>query len=272
MGSDLGSRRLCAEKYVTVMSTVPSCDVTTVQLHYEGSTSTPPRVARAVSDSRGVAHCTEKNSQIYACPHESIVRRVQSIIFVSRDIHSYSSPLYHLPGELVSLSSVPMPSIDLNLWNRSRPSAFVPMSLGFTSVLTDDIVKKFPKYQILNKNLVCMCFILRLAPCFVATARAVLLSAHACVRNDSPISFSVACASIQLTVHQGHTFLILHRTRQQSPVLDIHSSREIDQRNTVCKMCFFLVTGSAAQSAAEYPVMCFKVLFKSFCFNAGIVK
>ena len=46
MGSDLGSRRLCAEKYVAVMSTVPSCDVTTVQLHYEGSTSTPPRVAR----------------------------------------------------------------------------------------------------------------------------------------------------------------------------------------------------------------------------------
>ena len=36
-----------------------------------------------------------------------------------------------------------MPSIDLNLWNRSRPSAFVPMSLGFTSVLTDDIVSSY---------------------------------------------------------------------------------------------------------------------------------
>ena len=34
------------EMYVTVMSAVPGCDVTTVQQHYKGSTSTPPRVAR----------------------------------------------------------------------------------------------------------------------------------------------------------------------------------------------------------------------------------
>ena len=46
MQSDLGPRRPCAEKYVTVMSVVPGCDVTTVQQHYTGSTSTPPRVAR----------------------------------------------------------------------------------------------------------------------------------------------------------------------------------------------------------------------------------
>ena len=46
------------------------------------------------------------------------------------------------------------------------------------------------------KNLVCMCFILRLAPCFVASARAVLLSALTCSRNDSPISFRIACAKI----------------------------------------------------------------------------
>ena len=75
--------------------------------------------------------------------------------------------------------------------------------------------------------------------------------------------------STQLTVHQEHTFLILHWIRQQSPVLDIHSSREIDQKNTVCKICFFLVTGSPAQSASEYPVMCFKVLFKSFQFSSS---
>ena len=35
---------------------------------------------------------------------------------------------------------------------------------------------------------------------------------------------------------------------------------------------FFLITGSPAQSASECPVMCFKVLFKSFGFNAGIVR
>ena len=41
-----------------------------------------------------------------------------------------------------------------------------------------------------------MCSILRLAPCSVATARAVLLSALACIRIDSPISFRIACAKI----------------------------------------------------------------------------
>ena len=39
MRSDLGPRRLCEESNVTVMSTVSGCDVTTVQLHYMGSTS-----------------------------------------------------------------------------------------------------------------------------------------------------------------------------------------------------------------------------------------
>ena len=143
MRSDLSSTRLCAEKYVTVMSTVPGCNVTTVQQHYKGSTSTPPRVARLYQIREASLVALRKISQKYACSHVSIVRLVQSIIFVSRDFHSHSSPLYHLPGELVSLGSVPMPSIELNLWNRSRPSAFVPMSLGLTSVLTDDIVESF---------------------------------------------------------------------------------------------------------------------------------
>ena len=138
---DLGPRRLCAERKVTVMSTVSSCDVTTVQQHYTGSTSTPPRVARLCQIREASLAALRKFSKIYA--HVSIVRLVQSTILVSRDFHCHSSPLYHLPGELVSLSSVPMPSIDLHLWNLSRPSAFVPMSLGFKSVLTDDIVKSF---------------------------------------------------------------------------------------------------------------------------------
>ena len=141
--ADLGPRRLCAEKYITLMSTVPGCDVTTVQQHYTGSTSTPPRVARLCQIREASLVALRKFSQIYASSHVLIVRLVHSIIFVSRDFHCHSSPLYHLPGELVSLSSVPMPSIDLNLWNRSRPSAFVPMSLGFSSVLTDDIVTSF---------------------------------------------------------------------------------------------------------------------------------
>ena len=39
MRFDLGPRRLCAEKYATVMSSVSGCDVTTVQQHYTGSRS-----------------------------------------------------------------------------------------------------------------------------------------------------------------------------------------------------------------------------------------
>ena len=143
LGSDLSSRRLCEERNVTVMSTVSGSDVTTVQQHHKRSISTPPRVARLCQIREASLVALRKFSKIYACSHVSIVQLDQSIIPVSRDFHCHSSPLYHLPGELVSLSSVPMPSIDLNLWNLSRPSAFVPMSLGFTSVLTDDIVKSF---------------------------------------------------------------------------------------------------------------------------------
>ena len=128
---------------VNVVSTVTGCDVTTVQQHYKGSTSTPPRVARLCEIRVASIVALRKFPKIDACSHVSIIRLVQSTMLASRDLHSHSSPLYHLPGELVSLSSVPMPSIDLNLWNRSRPSAFVPMSLGFTSVLTDDIVRSF---------------------------------------------------------------------------------------------------------------------------------
>ena len=141
--SDLSSRRVCEEKYVSVMSTVSGCHVTTVQQHYTGSTSTPPRVARLCRIREASLVALRKIPKIYACSHVSIVRLVQFIILVFSDLHRHSSPLYHLPDDLVSLSSRPMPSIDFNLWNRSRPSAFVPISLGFTSVLTDDIVKVF---------------------------------------------------------------------------------------------------------------------------------
>ena len=41
-----------------------------------------------------------------------------------------------------------------------------------------------------------MCFILQLVPSFVVAARAVLLSALACTRNVSPISFRMASVKI----------------------------------------------------------------------------
>ena len=52
------------------------------------------------------------------------------------------------------------------------------------------------------------------------------------------LSVKLVRKSTQLTVHPTHTVLILHCTRQQFPVFDIRSSREIDQCNTECKMSF----------------------------------
>ena len=131
------------EMNVTAVSTVTGCDVTTVQQHYKGSTSAPPRVARLcqIREASLVAlRIFQKSTLAYMCRSFDSSNPPYA---VSGDSQSNSSPLYHLPGALVSISSVPIPSIDLNLWNRSRLSAFVPMPLGFTSVLTDDIVKSF---------------------------------------------------------------------------------------------------------------------------------
>ena len=111
LGSDLSSRRLREERYVTVKSTVSGCDVTTVQQHNAGSTSTPPRVARLCQIREASLVALRKFSKIFSCSRVLTVRLVQYITLVSRDIHCHSSPLYHLPGELVSLSSVPMPSL-----------------------------------------------------------------------------------------------------------------------------------------------------------------
>ena len=85
-----------------------------------------------------------------------------------------------------------------------------------------------------------MCFILRTCSLFRCPLRVLCC----CLLSSVSGIDSLVRKSTQLTVHQEHTVLILHWTRQHSPVLDIHSSREIDQRNTECKMCFFLVTGS----------------------------
>ena len=114
-----------------------------MQQHCKGSTSTPPLVARLCQIREASLVALRKFSKIFACSRVSIVRLGQSTIPVSSDSHHHSPPLYHLSGEFVSISSVPIGSIHLNLWKRSCPSAFVPISLGFTSVLTDDIVISF---------------------------------------------------------------------------------------------------------------------------------
>ena len=202
-------------------------------------------------------------TKIYAYSHVSIVRLVQSIILVSRDFQNHSSPLHHLPSELVSLTSIPTPSIDFNLWKLSRPSTFVPMSLGFTSVSTDDIDKSFRNTKSwMKSNLVWMCFIVGLAPCFVATPRAVLLSVLACVRNDSPISFSMTCAKVNSTDSAPRAYIPDSPLDNATVHCPRHSLREEKLINvTQSAKCAFprhWVTGPMAQSASEYPVTCFK--------------
>ena len=107
--SDLSSRRLCAEMYVTVMSTVPGCDVTTVQQHYTGSTSTPPRVARLCQIREASLVALRKFSKIYACsyPEISTVTRRHCIIWQVNSSRSAQYPcqalisicgIYHVPA------------------------------------------------------------------------------------------------------------------------------------------------------------------------------
>ena len=92
-----------------------------------------------------------------ARPSRGCVRFASTLAHMCRSFDS-SNPPYPYPLTRIvtrrhcatcqvnsSRSAVPMPSIDLNLWNRSRPSAFVPILLGFTPVLTDDIVRSFRK-------------------------------------------------------------------------------------------------------------------------------
>ena len=149
-----------------------------------------------------------KISKIYACSHVLIVPLVQSTTRVSRDFHCHSSPLYHLPGELVSLSSVPMPSIDLNLWNLSRPSAVVPMSLGFTSVLTDDIVKSFRNAKSSSHDLLLVSLPLRVLCCCLLSRVSGMIVQFLSV---------FVRKSTWLTVHQEHRFPILHWTQTTVP-------------------------------------------------------
>ena len=143
------------EKKVTVVSTVTGCEVTNCATTLHGFNKHASLRREAVSDSRCVLRCLENFQKFCACSHVSIVRLVQSTIPVSSDLHSHSSPLYHLSGELVSLSSVPIPSIDLNLWNRSRRNAFVPISLGFTSVSTDESKENNMKTFTIDLSVIC---------------------------------------------------------------------------------------------------------------------
>ena len=140
----------------------------------------------------------KKIQKIYACLHVSIVRLVQSTTLVSSlvatvplaNLRSSQSALFPYQASISICRIVHVPALS------SRKS------LGFTSVLPDDNDRNFRNTQPwMNKNLLWMCLILRRAPSFVAASRAVLLSALACTRNDSPITFRIVLCENQLGWH-----------------------------------------------------------------------
>ena len=108
-----------------------------------------------------------------------------------------------------------------------------------------------------------MCFVLRLAPCFVATARAVLLSALACIRNDSPISFSMACAKINsadsgprayifcFSAGQGNSPLSSTFTRQEKLINITQSTRCAFPRHWITSPVSVRISRDAFQALVQ---------------------
>ena len=85
-------------------------------------------------------------------------------------------------------------------------------------------------------NRMCMCLILRFAPCVVATARLLLRVSRMIVQSSS---WWLVWRSIQLTVDPERTVLIHRWIRQQFLAPYIRLSWEIGQRNTEYKKCSF---------------------------------
>ena len=66
-----------------------------------------------------------------------------------------------------------------------------------------------------------------------------LLSALACIRNDSPIFFSMACAKINSADSAPRAYISDSTLDTATVPCPRHSLvKRNDQRNTVCKMCF----------------------------------
>ena len=106
----LGPKTSGCEMYVIVKSTVTGCEVSNCAATLHGFNKYASSRREAVSSSRGVPRFTEKILQFYACSVVSIVRLVHFTVPTACDSSCHSFPSYHLPGEIVSTSSVPIPS------------------------------------------------------------------------------------------------------------------------------------------------------------------
>ena len=105
------------EKNVTVVSTVTGCDVTSCATTLLGFNKPRLPASRGcVRFARRPSLHREQFHKIYACSHVSIIRLVHfHHTFCLQLVFHHSFPSCQLPRELVSLSCVSIPSIDLNL-------------------------------------------------------------------------------------------------------------------------------------------------------------
>ena len=117
----LGPNMSECEMNVIVKSTVTGCEVSSCAATLHGFNKHASSRREAVSGSRGVPRFTEKNFQIYACSIVSTVRFVHFTIPTACDSSCHSFPSYHLPRELVSTRSVPMPTLT-NVGNKRSSS------------------------------------------------------------------------------------------------------------------------------------------------------
>ena len=117
-----------------------------------------------------------------------------------------------------------------------------------------------------------MCFILRLAPVFVATASAVLLSALACIRNDSPISFRIACAKINSADSAPRAYSSVPPLDKATVPLSSAFTRQkkIDQSNKSGRCGFSSSLCHRPRSASEYPVTCFQGIVQGIRFSLQV--
>ena len=111
----LGPMTSECEMNVIVMSTVAGYEVSINTTLLHGFNLHVSSRRETVSDSRNVPRFTEKILQIYAYSVVPIVRRVHFTIPTVCDSSYHSLSSHHLTDELVSISSVPISSIELIL-------------------------------------------------------------------------------------------------------------------------------------------------------------
>ena len=231
----------------------------------------------SVSDSRGVHRCIETNFQksthahmcrsfdsysaSYSYPEISTIFRRHCTIFQVNSSRTAQYPCQALIS-ICGISRVPVLSFQCHLdshrsWLTSLKVSEIPNleNLEWIRISCECVSSCDLLLVPLPLRVLCCCLLTRVSGMIFKF-----------------LSVWFVRKSTQLTMHQEHTFLILHWTRQQSPVLDIHSSRGIDQRNTVCKMCFSSSLDHQHSQRLNIPWCVPRSCSSHSIFNATIVR